>query len=66
VKVKLKIIATINSIQADMKAVLGQIKICSIIKEIETKFDVSDVKIKRRLEDKFLSYHFKIFQRLLL
>jgi hypothetical protein len=38
---------------------LGQIKICSIVKEVESKFD-SDVKIKG-LEDKFLSYHFKNF-----
>jgi gliding motility-associated protein GldM len=57
-----EIVATINTYKADMKSVLGKDKkYASIIKEIETKFDVSDVKNKEGLEDKFLSYHFKNF-----
>ncbi|MEZ7500610.1 gliding motility protein GldM [Flavobacterium sp. Arc3] len=57
-----EIIATINKYKADMKSVLGaDAKYVSIIKEVESKFDVSDVKNKEGLKDKFLSYHFKGF-----
>ncbi|PKH66247.1 gliding motility protein GldM [Flavobacterium sp. ALD4] len=57
-----EIVTTINTYKADMKAVLGtDRKYASIIKEVETKFDISDVKNKEGLEDKFLSYHFKNF-----
>ena len=57
-----EIIASINKYKADMKSVLGEDrKYSSIIKEVETKFDVSDVKNKEGLKDKFLSYHFKGF-----
>ncbi|WP_338647440.1 gliding motility protein GldM [Flavobacterium sp. KS-LB2] len=57
-----EIIATINQYKADMKAALGtDKKYKSIISEIESKFDVSDVKNKEGLKDKFLSYHFKGF-----
>ncbi|MFA9192306.1 gliding motility protein GldM [Flavobacterium sp. FZUC8N2.13] len=56
-----EIIATINQYKADMKATLGDKKYASIIKEIEEKFDLSDVKNKEGLKDKYLSYHFKDF-----
>ncbi|MEN9910339.1 MAG: hypothetical protein RLZZ540_3498 [Bacteroidota bacterium] len=57
-----EIIATINQYKADMKAALGtDKKYASIISEVETKFDVSDVKNKEGLKDKFLAYHFKGF-----
>ncbi|SDX31080.1 type IX secretion system motor protein PorM/GldM [Flavobacterium degerlachei] len=57
-----EIIATINKYKSDMKSVLGaDTKYASIIKEVESKFDISDVKNKEGLKDKFLSYHFKGF-----
>ena len=56
-----EIIATINQYKADMKATLADKKYASIVSEIETKFDVSDVKNNEGLKDKFLSYHFKGF-----
>ncbi|MBA0885118.1 type IX secretion system motor protein PorM/GldM [Flavobacterium undicola] len=57
-----EIIATINQYKADMKAALGtDKKYASIVSEVEAKFDVSDVKNKEGLKDKFLTYHFKSF-----
>lgn len=57
-----EIIATINQYKADMKSALGgDKKYAAIIKEVEDKFDVSDVKNKEGLKDKFLAYHFKGF-----
>ncbi|MEO8253330.1 MAG: gliding motility protein GldM, partial [Flavobacterium sp.] len=57
-----EIIATINQYKTDMKATLGtDKKYAGIIKEVEEKFDVSDVKNKEGLKDEFLSYHFKDF-----
>ncbi len=57
-----EIIATINQYKADIKATLGtEKKYSGIIKEIEEKFDLSDVKNKEGLKDKFLAYHFKGF-----
>ncbi|NGY36125.1 gliding motility protein GldM [Flavobacterium sp. XN-5] len=54
--------AAINKYKADMKTALGtDRKYASIIKEVESKFDISDVKNKEGLQDKFLSYHFKNF-----
>jgi hypothetical protein len=45
-----------------MKSVLGtDVKYASIVKEVESKFDLSDVKNKEGLSDKYLSYHFKGF-----
>jgi hypothetical protein len=32
-----------------------------LLKEVESKFDLSDVKNKEGLSDKYLSYHFKVF-----
>jgi hypothetical protein len=50
-----------------MKSVLGyRCKYASIVKEVESKFDLSDVKNKEGLSDKYLSYHFKGFLLLLL
>ena len=57
-----EIITTINQYKADMKSALGtDKKYASIIKEVEEKFNLSDVKNKEGLKDKFLSYHFKGF-----
>ncbi|MES2239657.1 MAG: gliding motility protein GldM [Bacteroidota bacterium] len=56
-----QIIATINQYKADMKSVLSDKKYAPILREVESKFDVSDVKNKEGLKDKFLSYHFKGF-----
>jgi hypothetical protein len=37
-----------NKYKADMKSVLGtDVKYASIVKEVESKFDLSDVKIKK-------------------
>jgi hypothetical protein len=48
-----EVVAAINKYKADMKSVLGRCKICSIVKEVESKFDLSDVKIKEGLSDKY-------------
>ncbi|RVT74377.1 gliding motility protein GldM [Flavobacterium sufflavum] len=57
-----EIIATINQYKADIKSTLGtEKKYGSIIKEIDEKFDLSDVKNKEGLKDKYLAYHFKGF-----
>ena len=57
-----EIIAKIEKYKADMKAALGTEKKYSIIlAEITKKFDVSDVKNKEGLADKYLAYHFKGF-----
>ncbi|KVV14313.1 gliding motility protein GldM [Flavobacterium sp. TAB 87] len=54
--------ARIQKYKADMKTALGTDKKYSlIISEIEKKFDVSDVKNKDGVKDKYLSYHFKGF-----
>jgi gliding motility-associated protein GldM len=56
-----EVVAAINKYKADMKSVLGtDVKYASIVKEVESKFDLSDVKNKG-LSDKYLSYHFKGF-----
>lgn len=57
-----EIIAKIEKYKADMKAALGTEKKYSLIlAEVEKKFDVSDVKNKEGLKDKYLAYHFKGF-----
>ncbi|AOZ99738.1 MULTISPECIES: type IX secretion system motor protein PorM/GldM [Flavobacterium] len=57
-----EIVATIEKYKADIKATLGtEKKYSGIIKEVEEKFDLSDVKNKEGLKDKYLSYHFKGF-----
>jgi gliding motility-associated protein GldM len=56
-----EIIAKIEKYKADMKAALSDKKYANIIAEIEKKFDVSDVKNKEGLKDKYLAYHFKGF-----
>ena len=57
-----EIVATIEKYKADIKAALGtEKKYSGIIKEVEEKFDLSDVKNKEGLKDKYLSYHFKGF-----
>jgi gliding motility-associated protein GldM len=44
-----------------MKSALADKKYATIIAEIESKFDVSDVANKEGLKDKYLAYHFKGF-----
>ncbi|MEL1239833.1 type IX secretion system motor protein PorM/GldM [Flavobacterium flavipallidum] len=57
-----EIVATIEKYKADIKATLGtEKKYSGIIKEVEEKFDLSDVKNKEGLKDKYLAYHFKGF-----
>ena len=55
------IISKIEKYKADMKAALADKKYAAIVAEIEKKFDVSDVKNKEGLKDKYLAYHFKGF-----
>jgi gliding motility-associated protein GldM len=56
-----EIVARIEKYKADMKAVLTDKKYSAILDEVNTKFDVSDVKNKEGLKDKYLTYHFKGF-----
>ena len=57
-----EIISKIEKYKADIKAALGtDKKYSAIVAEIEKKFDVSDVKNKDGVKDKYLSYHFKGF-----
>jgi gliding motility-associated protein GldM len=56
-----EIISKIEAYKAGMKAALADKKYASILSEIEKKFDVSDVKNKEGLKDKYLAYHFKGF-----
>ncbi|KAF2335410.1 type IX secretion system motor protein PorM/GldM [Flavobacterium ginsenosidimutans] len=56
-----EIIAKIEKYKADMKAALSDKKYGPIIAEIEKKFDVSDVKNKEGIKEKYLAYHFKGF-----
>ncbi|WP_016989280.1 gliding motility protein GldM [Flavobacterium sp. ACAM 123] len=57
-----EVVASINKYKVDMKSVLGtDRKYASIIKEIESEFDISDVKNKEGLNDKYLLYHFRGF-----
>jgi gliding motility-associated protein GldM len=58
-----EIIAKIEKYKADMKTALTdpKNKYGNIIAEIEKKFDVSDVKNKEGIKEKYLAYHFKGF-----
>lgn len=57
-----EIIAKINKYKADMKQALGSDKkYAATLSEINKKFDLSDVKNKEGLADKYLAYHFKGF-----
>jgi gliding motility-associated protein GldM len=56
-----EIISKIEKYKADMKAALSDKKYAAILAEVEKKFDVSDVKNKEGLKDKYLAYHFKGF-----
>jgi len=56
------IIAKIEKYKADMKAALGtDKKYASIVREVENKFNVEDVKDKEGVKIKYLNYHFKGF-----
>ncbi|UQD55017.1 gliding motility protein GldM [Flavobacterium sp. K5-23] len=57
-----EIIAKIEKYKGDMKSALGSDKkYASILSEIDKKFDITDVKNKEGLADKYLAYHFKSF-----
>jgi len=56
-----EIIANIEKYKAAMKSALSDKKYAAILAEVEKKFDVSDVKNKEGLKDKYLAYHFKGF-----
>ncbi|OXA93179.1 type IX secretion system motor protein PorM/GldM [Flavobacterium hercynium] len=57
-----EVIAKIEKYKAAMKAALGKDKkYAAIITEVQDKFDLSDVKNKEGLKDKYLTYHFKGF-----
>jgi gliding motility-associated protein GldM len=56
-----EIISKIEAYKAAMKAALADKKYAAIVAEIDKKFDVSDVKNKEGLKDKYLAYHFKGF-----
>ncbi|MGO4770713.1 gliding motility protein GldM [Flavobacterium sp. W22_SRS_FK3] len=58
-----EIIAKIEKYKADMKVALTdpKNKYGNIIAEIEKKFDVSEVKNKDGIKEKYLAYHFKGF-----
>lgn len=57
-----EIITTIEKYKSDIKATLGtEKKYSGIIKEVEEKFNLSDVKNKDGIDIKFLNYHFKGF-----
>jgi gliding motility-associated protein GldM len=55
------IISKIEKYKANMRAALSDKKYAAILAEVEKKFDVSDVKNKEGLKDKYLAYHFKGF-----
>ncbi|PIF29758.1 LOW QUALITY PROTEIN: protein involved in gliding motility GldM [Flavobacterium sp. 9] len=55
------IISHIEKYKAAMKSALSDKKYAVILAEVEKKFDVSDVKNKEGLKDKYLAYHFKGF-----
>ncbi|TPG40788.1 gliding motility protein GldM [Flavobacterium pectinovorum] len=57
-----EIIAKIEKYKSDIKVALGtDKKYADVISEIEKKFDVSDVKNKEGIKEKYLAYHFKGF-----
>jgi hypothetical protein len=45
-----QVVAAINKYKADEVRSWYRCKICFIVKEVESKFDLSDVKIKRRIK----------------
>jgi gliding motility-associated protein GldM len=55
------IISKIEKYKANMRAALSDKKYAAILAEVEKKFDVSDVKNKEGMKDKYLAYHFKGF-----
>ena len=57
-----EIVATINKYKADMKAALGSDKkFASLISELDSRFNTSDVKDGEGVTKKFLDYHYKGF-----
>src|SRR5690606_24721630 len=57
-----EVIKAIETYKAEMKAALGnEKKYSAIIKEVEKKFDISEVTNKEGLKIKYLDYHFKGF-----
>jgi gliding motility-associated protein GldM len=56
-----EVIAAIEAYKAEMKAALSDVKYAPILREIEKKFDLSEVSNKEGIKVKFLDYHFKGF-----
>lgn len=56
-----EVLAAIESYKSDLKSALSDPKYASILKEINNKFDLSDVANKEGIKVKFLDYHFKGF-----
>lgn len=57
-----EVMKAIETYKAEMKAALGnEKKYAAILKEVEKKFDLSDVTNKEGIKIKYLDYHFKGF-----
>jgi gliding motility-associated protein GldM len=57
-----EIIATIEKYKSDMKAAIGgQAKLKGVLSEINSKFDLSDIKDREGVSKKYLSYNFEHF-----
>jgi gliding motility-associated protein GldM len=57
-----QIISTIEKYKSDMKAAIGnQPKLKATLSEINTKFDLSDIKDREGVSKKYLSYNFEHF-----
>ncbi|WP_159800128.1 gliding motility protein GldM [Flavobacterium sp. MK4S-17] len=57
-----EIIATIEKYKSDMKAAIGKdVKYIAIIKELDNKFNTSDVVDSEGVKKQYLDYHFKGF-----
>lgn len=56
-----EVISAIETYKSEMKAALSDKKYAPILKEINSKFDLTDVANKEGIKIKFLDYHFKGF-----
>ena len=57
-----EIISTIEKYKADMKAAIGsQSKLKGVLNEVNSKFDLSDIKDREGVSKKYLSYNFEHF-----
>jgi gliding motility-associated protein GldM len=56
-----QVIKAIETYKTEMKTILSDKKFASILKEVDTKFDISEVSNKEGIKIKYLDYHFKGF-----